>query len=70
MHKVPAPVGSDLHDRAMACFEDAADCITKARSFIQSIAEGYSHCSFTADERSRLIDMSENLALATKALRQ
>jgi hypothetical protein len=54
----------------MACFEDAADCITKARSFIQSISESYSHCSFTADERSRLIDMSENLALATKALRQ
>jgi hypothetical protein len=54
----------------MACFEDAADCITKARSFIQSIAESYSHCSFTSDERSRLIDMSDNLALAAKALRQ
>ena len=70
MHKVPALVGSDLHDRAMACFEDAADCITKARSFIQSIAQSYSHCSFSPDELTRLQDMSDNLALATKALRQ
>jgi len=70
MFKVPTPVGSDLHDRAMACFEDAADCITKARSFIQSIAQSYCHSSFSPEELTRLQDMSDNLALATKALRQ
>jgi hypothetical protein len=54
----------------MACFEDAADCITKARSFIQSIVGTYSHCSFSPEELTRLQDMTDNLALATKALRK
>ena len=70
MHKVPPLVGTDLHDRAMATFEDAADCIAKAGSFISSITSSYCESSFSPAELARLLDMSDHLKLAAKALRQ
>jgi hypothetical protein len=53
----------------MATFEDAADCIAKARCFIQSITSSYCETSFSIAELARMTAMSENLALAAKALR-
>ena len=70
MHQVPPPVGTDLHDRAMATFEDAADCIAKAGSFISSITASYCESSFSSAELARLLDMTDHLKLAAKALRQ
>jgi hypothetical protein len=70
MHQVPTPVGTDLHDRAMATFEDAADCIAKANSFISSITASYCESSFSSAELARLLDMTDHLKLAAKALRQ
>lgn len=70
MFEVPPQVGTDLHDRAMAAFEEAAESLDRAHSFITSIQSSYSHASFAVSELARIGDMADNLKLATKALRQ
>lgn len=70
MHQVPPLVGSDLHDRAMAAFEDAAETIEKASSFISSITASYHESCFSTAELARMVDMTDHLKLAGKALRQ
>jgi hypothetical protein len=70
MYEVPFGVAADLHDRASACFEEVADSISRATDFIASIGETYEPSSFSSIQLDHLESMSDNLRLASKAIRQ